>query len=204
MTRNSTCIDPVSLKNTDSHRLYTDKHRHLRKSVLNKERMLKYKTLSVAFSYPDGNFFKFYPKTLERKEELLREYDRLFRANDVWLYSCEYIAENEFQRVQALADINGFYRAFGLETSCDRPDALTCELEFMHYLILKEMKAPDKEKRTICLDAQNKFFNEHLYLAGKKMLERVLSHTENNFYKEIAKQLLIFLDYEAKFLKTMV
>ena len=79
--------------------------------------MLKYKMLAEAFSYP-------------KEEGLQLEYDRLFRQGEVWLYGLEYAIENEFQRAQGLADINGFYRAFGLETDKERPDSLVCELEF--------------------------------------------------------------------------
>ena len=172
-----------------------------------KERMSKYKTFAAAFSYPDAEFLTFFPAQKDRQKELSFEYDRLFRNNEVWLYSSEYKAENEFQRAENLADINGFYRAFALETNTDRPDALPCELEFMHYLIFKELHAkksnlPDaNEKITLCLDAQKKFFREHLYPAAKKISKAVISRTKNNFYREIARQLFTFVEDEAAFLK---
>lgn len=161
-----------------------------------KERLLKYKTFAVGFSYPDNDFFNFFSHLLSVKENLSYEYDRLFRNNELWLYTLEYVVENEFQRVQGLADINGFYRAFGLETDKDRPDALPCELEFMHYLIFKEINAVDEEKTFICRSAQKKFFNLYLYPTAKKIAELVISQTRNNFYIEIAEDLLIFLESE--------
>lgn len=186
MMRNSVCTDLASL---------------------NPERLLKYKKFSVAFSYPDAEFLAFFPEQKQMQEELFFEYDRLFRNNEIWLYSSEYKSENEFQRVQDLADINGFYRAFGLETNTDRPDSFSCELEFMHYLIFKELRAktsnqPDaNEKIAICLDAQKKFFWEHLYPAAKKIGETVISRTKNNFYRQITQQLFTFVESEAVLLK---
>ncbi len=148
-----------------------------------RERMLRYKTFAEGFSYPG-------------KEELSLEYDRLFRGLGVWLYGSEYTAENEFQRARSLADINGFYRAWGLEPDAERPDSISCELEFMHYLIFKEINAPDKEKSKLSLDAQKKFFCEHLYPAAKKIIEKVLLLAEDGFYKRISQDLLQFLKTE--------
>lgn len=166
-----------------------------------KERMVWYKTFAAAFSYPDDNFLKCFPQVLPQKGDLLLEYDRLFRSGEIWLYGCEYTAENEFQRAQILADINGFYKAFGLETDRDRPDSLPCELEFMHYLIYKQMNAPDKEKAFTCFSAQKKFFVEHLLPSARKMLDALLAKSKNNFYREIAQNLLAFLANEEEFLK---
>src|SRR3989338_1183347 len=123
------------------------------------ERLLKYRELAAAFSYP-------------KKEELRLEYDRHFRFSEIWLYGAEYTAENEFQRVKQLSDISGFYRAFGLQVDKERPDALSCELEFMHYLIYKELYCLKRnlnqaeEKAGVCHDAQKKFFQAHLYPAA--------------------------------------
>ena len=159
-----------------------------------KERLLKYKKFSKAFSYPT-------------KPDLSFEYDRLFRTNEVWLYGSEYKAENEFQRANDLADINGFYRAFGLETNQERPDALPCFLEFMHYLIFKELYAkksnhPDARQRiTICQDAQKKFFQAHLYPDAKKIAQKILSLKRGNFYTDMARELLDFLESETAYFK---
>ena len=126
------------------------------------KRMLEYKALAAAFSYPED-------------KNLSSEYDRLFRQSEIWLYGAEHIAENEFKRSRFLSDIAGFYKAFGLQTDKDRPDFLVSELEFMYYLIHKEVKAPDEEKASICRDAARKFFNEHLSLAGKKIAKKIIS-----------------------------
>lgn len=167
-----------------------------------KERLLKYKMFAVAFSYPNGIFSDFFPK--EEKEKLALEYDKLFRAKEIWPYTSEYAIENEFQRANQLADISGFYRAFGLETDSQRPDFLATELEFMHYLIFKEDYAlsrnikDGRKKALLCSDAQRKFFNTHLYTAAKIIAEKIISNTQDNFYQNIAKDLINFLDSERK------
>ena len=172
------------------------------------ERMLKYKTFAVALSYPDDHFFASFPDLLPEKDQCMAEYDRLFRTNQIWLYGTEHVAENEFQRANALADIMGFYRAFGMEPDRERPDSLPCEFEFMHYLVFKHLRAHSgddgehaEEKGSICLKAQRKFFTEHLYPASKRIAGLIKSRTENNFYREIVDEMLNFLESEAFFLR---
>ncbi len=175
---------------------------------VDKDRMLEYKAFAVAFSYPDDGLYAVFPELSSRKEDMLSEYDRLFRANGVWLYGTEHLATNDFQRSNFLADIMGFYRAFGLEPDTDRPDSLSCELEFMHYLILKGSHALEsgdsadaKEKAAICLDAERKFFIEHLHPAAKKIAEAVMSRSSNDFYVNISGEMLEFLESEKKLLE---
>ncbi|MGA4579887.1 TorD/DmsD family molecular chaperone [Limisphaera sp. VF-2] len=70
---------------------------------------------------------------------------------------------------QRLADLAGFYRAFGMELAeqaDERPDHLSVELEFLCVLTAKEAWAwsqqPPGEGTTICRDAQRKFLREYL------------------------------------------
>jgi TorA maturation chaperone TorD len=67
-----------------------------------------------------------------------------------------------------LADIAGFYRAFGVEITpgTERPDHIAVELEFMHLLAVKEVVAAGREDggehARICRDARATFFRDHL------------------------------------------
>ncbi len=167
------------------------------------QRMRQYKTLAAAFNYPDDSFFAHFPDLMDDKRSLMVEYDRLFRTGKVWLYGAEYLVKNEFQRANILSDIMGFYTAFGLEPDKERPDSITCEMEFMYGLILKRDHAgqlPDdeqaKEKMDVCLDSEKKFFIQHLEPAAVLIAEKIISQSENCFYVNIAKDMLEFLTSE--------
>ncbi|MEW6202871.1 MAG: molecular chaperone TorD family protein [bacterium] len=169
------------------------------------ERALRYSALSVAFSYPDDRFFEFFPGLSSRREKFIVLHNTLFHPDGICLYGTEYIAENEFQRANCLADISGFYKAFGVEPRCSRPDLICCEFEFMSYLVLKSSAAHEiagadsDEKSFICLDAQRKFFDEHLYTAATKIAEAVMSKTRNSFYSHTARETLDLLNSEKRF-----
>lgn len=174
---------------------------------LDSERMGKYKFFSSAFIYPNEDFFALFPMLEENGDELKREYDFLFRAKEIWLYGSEYTIKSEFQRSNCLADISGFYKAFGVEPEGDRPDLLSNELDFMYYLIFKKYYALEndqiedgEEKAAICDDAQKKFFDEHLYKAAKEIGEKILSRADKeSFYAARAEEMLEFIGSEQKY-----
>lgn len=170
-----------------------------------KQRLLKYKVLASAFSYPEGDFFDCFPQLEQEREKVVSEYDLLFRARGIWLYTTEYTAKGEFQKAQCLSDIMAFYRAFGVQPEKDRPDSLSAELEFMHYLIFKSLYALEKdlkdsqEKISLCLRTQRDFFAEHLHPGAKAIAEKIASQKEGSFYKEMAGEVLAFLGEEERF-----
>ncbi|GJM41496.1 MAG: hypothetical protein DHS20C20_17780 [Ardenticatenaceae bacterium] len=83
-------------------------------------------------------------------------------------YETEYGLPHEYRQSQEMADIAGFYRAFGFNLGGmvrERPDHVAVELEFMHILALKEAYALETgipEHGEICVDAQGKFLQDHL------------------------------------------
>ncbi len=167
------------------------------------ERMLAYKAWAAAFSYPDDTFFTHLPELIELRQSLVSEYDRLFRAGVVWLYGAEHLVKNEFQRANLLSDIMGFYTAFGLEPDLERPDAISCEMDFMHYLIFKRERLGTRatagdaeEKADVCREAERKFFVEHLEPGAVPIAREILANTKHPFYKQAAEGLLTFLSCE--------
>ncbi len=173
--------------------------------TIDDQRVRHYSILASAFCYPDEAFFANFPDLLDERRDIVAEYDRLFRAGIVWPYGAEHLVENEFQRANILSDIMGFYTAFGFEPVKDRPDSIACELEFMYGLILKRTRAAQapasdesKEKVDVCLDAETKFFVQHLDPGGTAIAEKIISLSKNSFYVNIAKDLLELLVTERK------
>jgi nitrate reductase assembly molybdenum cofactor insertion protein NarJ len=102
---------------------------------------------------------------LSTLQELHRQ---IFGLTGSLCYETEYGLPHEFRQSQELADIAGFYMAFGFKTGGpkrERPDHLAVELEFMHLLCLKEAYALSSslpEQAQLCRDAQRSFLNDHL------------------------------------------
>jgi len=99
---------------------------------------------------------------------LQAEHRRAFGLTGSLCYETEVGLPHEFRQSQEMADIAGFYRAFGFNIGGkvrERPDHLSVELEFMHILALKEAYAAQNgvaEHVEICVEAQRKFLQEHL------------------------------------------
>jgi len=170
-----------------------------------RRRLAAYMSLATAFAYPDEALFTAFEIIAEKDRASLQgEYDRLFRAGSLWLEGAEHVIKNEFQRATHLADIMGFYRAFGVEPDLERPDALTCELEFMHVLVAKKLRARSglsgdagEEKARVCEEAEKKFLHEYLAPAALAIGTKILARSEHPFYTEAARELVEFMNEEA-------
>ena len=101
-------------------------------------------------------------------EALQAEHRRTFGTSGSLVYETECGLPNEFQQSQELADLAGFYGAFGLVLGGavrERPDHIAVELEFMHVLALKEALALERglaEQAEICVEAERAFLRDHL------------------------------------------
>jgi DMSO reductase family type II enzyme chaperone len=100
--------------------------------------------------------------------DLQAAYRHTFGLTGSLCYETEYGLPHEFRQSQELADICGFYRAFGLKPGGllrERPDHLAVELEFMYVLALKEAYAASNgvvEHAEVCVEATRRFLGEHL------------------------------------------
>jgi len=115
-------------------------------------------------------------------------------------YETEYCSSAEaFFRAQQLADIAGFYQAFGLQTAqaCpERPDHLALELEFMAFLLRKERLAETAEQASVCADAQRSFLRDHLAWWVPSFAAGLRRKAESGFYATVAHVLAAFMPVE--------
>ncbi len=149
---------------------------------------------------------------LERLPASAEQLNELFEKTFGLLASCacppcetEYIdAKLTFQRSHALADVSGFYSAFGLKLAAQHPerqDHITLELEFMAFLIGMEREAalaaaPEKEQWEICHDAQKRFLGEHLIGWTPAFCHLLARECPDGFYAAVAEFLAAWIPAE--------
>lgn len=111
----------------------------------------------------------------ETEHELNDRYEAVFGllvSSNCPPYETEYInSKFAFQRSHALADVSGYYHAFGLKPADEhpeRPDHVAIELEFMACLLGLEREAANRmsvscdERLDVCRAAQTSFLERHL------------------------------------------
>lgn len=95
-------------------------------------------------------------------------------------------------RSQSLADVAGFYQAFGLQVSAragERLDHITVEAEFLYLLLAKEAAAiveQNPEGAEICRQARRKFFQEHAGWWLPTFCRLLSRAAPPGFYRELA------------------
>lgn len=102
--------------------------------------------------------------------ELRRRYVETFTHTtnpDCPTYETAYLCRDTFQHAQRMAELCGFYHAWGVKTQPNgsRPDEVGAELEFMGLLAAKEWLALDEgnaEHELLASEAQQLFLREHL------------------------------------------
>ncbi|MBI2119197.1 MAG: molecular chaperone TorD family protein [Elusimicrobia bacterium] len=122
---------------------------------------------------------------------------------DVPPYETHYGRLDVFRSTQKLANLSGFYRAFGLEPQAGdrRPDHLPIELEFISFLCLKEALALEREElenSEISRNARSKFLSEHLCQWIPFFTESLCQKASGSYYAGLSKSLLAFILWDAK------
>jgi TorA maturation chaperone TorD len=85
-------------------------------------------------------------------------------STDCPMYETDYGQRDVWRQSNTLADIAGFYRAFGFDPVGERPDHAAVELEFLHVLAYKEGWATahgEEINATVCRDATVAFERDH-------------------------------------------
>lgn len=153
--------------------------------VMGLRRAQVYKFLADAFQYPRENWTEELDDLRPVAEDLdlshaipaIQKMDlpalqaahrSTFGAAGSLCYETEYGLPHEYRQSQEMADLAGFYRAFGFDTGGgirERPDHVAVELEFMCALGLKEayaLEQLEEARAEICREAQANFLRDHL------------------------------------------
>jgi len=97
-------------------------------------------------------------------DALRRRWVRWFDQGRVAPYECSHTPASAGGHTPRLADIAGFYRAFGVRVVGDRPDHVVAELEFLSVTSIGEAaaRATDRqEPASVCADATRSFLRDH-------------------------------------------
>ncbi|HKZ22824.1 MAG TPA: molecular chaperone TorD family protein [Thermoplasmata archaeon] len=125
-------------------------------------------------------------------------------------YETEYGMAHVFMKVQTMADVAGFYRAFGLDLATahrERPDHVAAELEFLHFLLLLQASALTRGERDayrIVRQAETAFLRDHLALWGPSYLEKVATFDADSIAARVVRIAARFLQTEARRLQVTV
>ena len=130
-------------------------------------------------------------------EDLSIEYTRLFincyEGIVAVPYESFYKSYDKSIMGEVAVEVSQFYKSYSLELSeefTDPPDHIAVEMEFMTYLITKEIQALDTSgdhlKTEFYLTGQRSFLKKHLSTWGNLFFTQILKNTENIFWREAA------------------
>jgi DMSO reductase family type II enzyme chaperone len=107
-------------------------------------------------------------------------------------YETEYGADDLFRQPQELADLGGFYAAFGLALAAhaaERADHVACECEFLMFLARKEAAALERADAATAREAARAarlFLRDHVGRFVPSLCERIRRAGAGGFYDALA------------------
>jgi len=114
-------------------------------------------------------------------------------------YGSVYLDDGRTLMGDSTLDVINRYREEGLDTAknfSDAPDHITAELEFMYYLIFKEIEAfsnSDIATAIGFIQKQKCFLESHLLAWIPEFVGNIIENAETWFYQNLAKATEIFL-----------
>jgi nitrate reductase assembly molybdenum cofactor insertion protein NarJ len=192
-----------------------------------------YKMLSLGLSYPEEENWAIIERVLMMSEDILEgemlssvnRFKEYFLGNrhriddikseylatfdigrEISPYETEYIREKVSRKPFELADIAGFYTAFGFSINEDMRnkealDHISIELEFMAILEWKGQYALEKEEEEnakIVKDARMKFLKDHLAKWGFFYCRQIHRLEGDGLYKRLGRILELVLALECE------
>ncbi|MHC4522721.1 MAG: TorD/DmsD family molecular chaperone [Planctomycetota bacterium] len=140
-------------------------------------------------------------------KDLEAEYNRIFSMGLMCPHNeTEYSSSHVFMKGQDLADIAGFYNAFGFKMSSQEKalvDFIGTELEFMHVVTFKEHHALEKgdtEHAETCREAQGKFLKGHLGTWATAFSKVLSAMTHLEYFRTLGRLLDEFVAFDGKYL----
>ena len=115
-------------------------------------------------------------------------------------YGSVYLESERKMMGDSTLDARNRYREAGLDTAKtfkDAPDHISAELEFMYYLIFKEVDAfanSDIETAIGFIEKQKSFLEDHLMAWVPEFAKNIIENAKNPFYPNLAKATTAFLD----------
>ena len=124
-------------------------------------------------------------------------------------YALEHLKNKDlFFQTQKLADLNGFYKAFGLQVeSIERADHISTQAEFLSFLLLKQCLAEQdslSDKKEICEKAFSDFQRDHFFDWVEMFAKNLTTHIDSDFYLLAGEFLSEFLEIEKSHLNTSI
>lgn len=192
-----------------------------------------YKTLSELYCLPDENlpdrldiisksFSKISSNSLSCINLMQTEIDRNFDITQLKIeftrlfvgpfgipappYGSIYLENERKIMGDSTMDAKNRYEKFGLEMSekfKDVPDHISVELEYMFFLIFKEVesiKSSDPENVQVYISEQKSFLQNHLNMWIPDFTNCVSKFSENLFYINLSKLIFTFINEDTEYL----
>ncbi len=128
--------------------------------------------------------------TAEDLEQAFRDRFSHVHSQDCPLYETDHVRREVWRQAADLADLGGFYRAFGLEESGERVDHASVELEFLHVLAYKRAWALEHgqaEHAEVCRLAEETFLRDHVLRWLPDVAERLRTVGAGSPYAEVGR-----------------
>ncbi len=125
----------------------------------------------------------------------------LFEQGRVAPYEMSYLPAGPAGHVGQLADVSGFYRAFGFRVEGERPDHVAAELEFAAVLALATAHATEDgndDAAAVCEDAYRKFLRDHLGCWLDRYARRLHAEAAGTPYPALVETAALFVAGEAR------